>query len=660
MGYSKEYYRDFEALKISEEEVKSIQTYISYAHTGMNVLLDLDPEMLKDLNSKGWNIDLNLSPENIKENMEHLQKIYSAMYKNSKTKPSISSVYRGTTQKEIEKLKRNSEFTRFVSTSNDNEVAKRFTEYEKGALITIKPADDVPYLVMDEFLAETQVSEDEILLAPFCDAGRVTEYYSEEKDGYKKYSISVNKKEFTEVSKDEENNLEKEIFDINLSEELKIYSYLTNEYDSINFQISRLTPEIIREDPDLKAVLLKKRDDLLEELTQVSDKFENAKQSVQKYLQSRFKKIELQIDKEIEKEELANKDKLRKSRIEEYRESKNSLKERVSSVIQNINEIRQIYSTEAKEIEKLKNLASKIGILENDRHENQNISDMIEKLLDNVENIQKEIEEIDINDELSLDMLNVSGEINSKITQKYTQLGNISIILEDCKKDILLEKNDSNQQLVKSIVDIVSKAISQKTICDLTNSKNELQNRKDSLLDKLFGKAKLKQAKIENFDLKIKTIKNGGLNLPDNIEELKEYAQKYSKIIGEENLPEDVKLFLDNVEINTNTKELSPSEREEFETYFNINKPQLVGKKISTKEMLTRVTSENIKLNTQIENSNSRNQKNDTFKKQILKKDTVSNVEEDLKLAISLCKKDIGYYEFEVLRHDIQKEEHNI
>lgn len=188
----------YKSLNISEQEISAIRRYISNAHISMNALLDVDPQVINEQQSKGWVIDF--SEDGIEKNIEYLTRLYSAMYKYSLQNPSDRCrVYRGTSRREIHKLRSEGISGRFLSTTTDKNTAMSFTEYNNGAFLDMH-LDGVPYIPTDEFLDETQFSESEILVAPFSMIENIEEHSSGNTPGVQTYWADVKKKEFANIS----------------------------------------------------------------------------------------------------------------------------------------------------------------------------------------------------------------------------------------------------------------------------------------------------------------------------------------------------------------------------------------------------------------------------------------------------------------------------
>lgn len=158
-----EVYEAYQKSVITEQEKISIKRYLGFEHTGMNILADLTPELYKQLEKIGWYLPK--SEEEIKEKIQDFVNVYSAMYKN-RNNYCERNLVRGTSVSKVEKL--GSQFNQMISTSINEDIAKRFTEYSNGALIHFQVGNGVPFLNAEEFREEHNASEEEIIIAPFC------------------------------------------------------------------------------------------------------------------------------------------------------------------------------------------------------------------------------------------------------------------------------------------------------------------------------------------------------------------------------------------------------------------------------------------------------------------------------------------------------------
>lgn len=65
--------------QLTKQERTSINRYLGFSHTSINLLINFDPKIYESLSNTGW-----LLPENqkdIERNIEDFVNIYSTMYK---------------------------------------------------------------------------------------------------------------------------------------------------------------------------------------------------------------------------------------------------------------------------------------------------------------------------------------------------------------------------------------------------------------------------------------------------------------------------------------------------------------------------------------------------------------------------------------------------
>lgn len=199
-----EVYEAYQKSVITEREKESIRRYLGFQHTGINILADLTPERYLQLEKSGWLLPKN--GEEVKQLIEEFVNVYSAMYKNKENYRG-GKLVRGTSVAEVEKL--GSEFNQLVSTSTDEQIAKRFTEYQNGALLHLYVRNGVPFLNAEEYREQDSESEQEIILAPFC---TVTGIEKEHKiEGFQNYSIAVGAPRLQSKSPEELNELMEEV-----------------------------------------------------------------------------------------------------------------------------------------------------------------------------------------------------------------------------------------------------------------------------------------------------------------------------------------------------------------------------------------------------------------------------------------------------------------
>ncbi len=589
--------KNYECLKVTEKEKSAIQRYMSFNHTNMNILLNLEASVIDKLNSKGWYIDL--TPENINRNLENLQEIYSAMYKNSKKNPIKTSTYRGTRNEEIEK---SSMGNRFLSTSIDENIAMRFTQYNNGAIINIRKEANVPYLVMDNFLDETQASEEEILISPFCRVKNLQEYYSN--SNVKNYRVNLEKGEFLEITEEEEKEYEKIIYNFDFTSKIEEYKDLHEQSDMLYIRIRNNKYNL----KDFN-IIREEQEKVEEELFKLLKEFGEVKKALIKYMQGKFRKIEEKIDKEIEIEDRARKELKRRENIQNYKNKKEKLLKKADDLINQIEKRKNEYFLEDEEEKEITNISKNLCI---DVERDDDFYNLFEKIKKKIENKREEIEKIQIPDNLTKEE---ELKLEEELGNIYFQIDNIQVLLNEVRNVISRTKKMEKEKLEQKIVNKVDKKLLEKAKETFQIKKHEISSEKNTFFDKIFGKAKIRQAQIENYELRIEVIKNGCMSVPENLNALQTYIYTYSEKMGCENLPEEAKIVLGNMKKSVIRNFIPVADI----VVFNSNMPIPEGKKLTRKEILKNIEKQNNILRSKKQNmKKDDNKKKESFNQGIL------------------------------------------
>ncbi|MBR6688555.1 MAG: hypothetical protein IKL68_00875 [Clostridia bacterium] len=588
---------DYKSLEITDEEIGALRRYISNAHISMNALLDIDPEVINTQLSKGWVIDF--SKKGIDTNVEYLTKLYSAMYKYSlQGNKGRTTVYRGTSKSEVTKLEHEKISGRFLSTTTDRDIAMRFTEYRNGALFAMS-LDNVPYISTDAFLDETQVSESEILVSPFSKIEGIEAYSFQDIEGVTRYSANVKKQEFANISDEERKQYEEQISSFNYEENLAKYKDLSFKAEIMADRIVSLRGAKTKDEREELAYMMERQSELLNELNEVSAGFKTVKTAMTAILQDRFKTVELEIDRELEQDKKEFENEERKRKVELERERKATLLRDADKVLTGIDLAKEAYETkDAKEVE-LYSKAEELGL---DVSKVQTVDPTtlakFEELKVNIERIKREIEAIEIPDNMTNEEMAVTSEHNAKINDLHTKLSMTVQMLRECEKTIFEQKGKSKALLSREVATRLGQDLTSKAREDLLKEEQTLEAKKDSLWDKITGKSKIKAAQIENIRLRRELIERGGLGLPSSMEEMTTYATKYKEVLGESSLPESVRGIIP----RTNTDiVVTYEEREQIEAA----RPgtSLIPIDKSKKEILSVLDSQNTTLKARIQST---------------------------------------------------------
>ena len=534
---------DYKSLDITEEEIGALRRYISNAHISMNALLDIDPEVINAQQSKGWVIDF--SKEGIDKNIEYLTKLYSAMYKYSLSSgDSRSIVYRGTSRSEVTKLKREKVSGRFLSTSTSRDVAMRFTEYRNGALFAMS-LDGVPHIPTDEFLDETQVSESEILVSPFSKIENIDEYSVQDTEGVIRYSANVKKQEFANISDEVRKQYEEQISSFNYEENLAKYKDLSFKAEIMADRIASLRGAKTKDEREELAYMMERQSELLNELNEVSAGFKTVKTAMTAILQDRFKTVELEIERGLEQDKAILEEENRKRQVELERERKSELLKKATRTLSRVSNASGYYETMDAEEQELYNKAEELGL---DTTKVQSADPAVvakfEELKKSIEEIKSEIEAIEMPDTMTKEDMAVSGELNQKLNTLYDKLSMTNKIMDECEKTMAVTKQTNKRMLSETVATRLGEDITEKARLDLLKEEQALLAKKDSLWDKLTGKAKVRAAQVENVRLRRQFVERGGLSTPKTMEEMTVYAAKYREVLGEDKMPDSLKKII--------------------------------------------------------------------------------------------------------------------
>ena len=534
---------DYRSLDITEEEIGAVRRYISNAHISMNALLDIDPDVINAQQSKGWLIDF--SREGIEKNTEYLTKLYAAMYKYSlQTRAGRTTVYRGTSRDEVDKLKREGMSGRFLSTTTDRDIAMRFTEYRNGALFAMS-LNDVPYIHMDEFLDETQVSESEILVSPFSKVEGIESYSYQDIEGVTRYSANVKKQEFTNITEEERKKYQETIESFNFEESLARYKDLSFKAELMGERVASLRGAKTKDEREELAYMIDRQSELFDELTELKMAFGEVKKSMTAILEDKFRTVELEIEKGLEQDKIAIEDEERKRKVELERGRKEDLLKRADRTLSRVSNAEADYSDPDAEEQELYKEAEELGV---DTDKLSKVDSAVitkfEELKKNIEEIKREIAAIELPDNLSKEDMAVSGELNQKLNALYDKLSMTNKVMDECEKTIYTTKEKNKAMLSRGVATRLGEDITAKAKQDLLTEEQALKAKKDSLWDKLTGKSKIKAAQIENLRLRREYIERGGLSVPKTMEEMSSYAAKYKEVLGEERLPDSLRKIM--------------------------------------------------------------------------------------------------------------------
>lgn len=332
-------------------------------------------------------------------------------------------------------------------------------------------------------------------------------------------------------------------------------------YDDI---LKKLIKIVKQEEIGMGKLELKDKIDNNEELkNMVSKKVGSKKEILKKNNAKKVNKKNEKVDKKEHEKDKENEEKLiLEGKLKTAKDSANA---QIKEILDNIEKIYYKLKTEES---KFFDLASSTNIeLNIDKINDDSINSNINSIKENIFTLKKKIDEMD-----KIEDVNYINEFFKDIVK----------ISND--KNILTEFSDE----MKSIYTICFNKNIQKMITDsklkkLDKQRKEIESEKCSFFSKLIGKAKLKQAKLDNINLKEQLIltesqfsNSSYYSIEDGLAEL--YA--YDRTEEDFSCLSEIKIYIKNLEKNNQIKSMTDQEKltrrikERIEQQRNL--PQLV------------------------------------------------------------------------------------
>ncbi len=505
----------YQNMRVSDEERKSIERYLGFQHTSMNILGNLDPYSYARLDKAGWSLPEN--EEDVKQYIQDFVNVYSAMYKESRGRTPYGHLIRGTSNKEVRSLHK--ETDHLLSSSTKEEIAKTFCEYGDAALVRINVGEGVPFLDAEDYRNENSRDEAEIIIAPFCKVS--TPEHQSSYNGYNYYKINVQKPELEEKSQEEIDGLFDKVvagFTNNIKE-MKEYNALKDRREYLDRQYKMASERGDREDLKYISQDQKKVADQSFELYKSTREF---KENLQSLLKGMCKQKELEIDKSYEviqeeqkrKAEEAKKiqeeEKLRQEALKKEQERQGAISDirfkKEATPVNTFrleNTINDAYNRLIISEHNFKNTAARLGISLSRNIADSGISQNIEAIKENLRNVNAKVVNTEISKDISLeDITGISKELTPladgvayslEITKNFPNILN----MYNSQTDTDLKRN-----LYLKVQGIIKNARIQK----YEQEKQAISTQKVGILGRITGADKLKEERLRNINLKIRAL----------------------------------------------------------------------------------------------------------------------------------------------------------
>ena len=469
-------------LPTEEQTRKSLSRYFGFMHSKINTLASKDFSRITEMQSKGWLLES--SKEEMEELIEDFVNIYGYIYKNGNDS-GYNKLIRGTTTKETNNLREGTEIESALSTSTDESIAKRFCEYGKAALIRIKAESGLPCLDVEDLKDENTDSEKEILILPFSKVKTIE--HTSNWQGYKYYDVTLEKGELPEISEERLDELKKSCISgyDDFSKQLKEYGKLSDYYEAI----------YNRNDFSYDA-----KYKIYEDIKKIEESITAYKNNLQQLLKGLCRQREKDIDYEIQEELRKESEERKKQQLQKEAKLKIELqnkKQNLGISAQSIeNGVQNNVGKFIKNIKWYKNASKTLGI------NTFNSQELESDILARKSNIYRGLQEEGIVEDSAqrIDEKILSYSSAEELLQKMPEL--IKSYDENSLMDLKINLNEKVQVIIFE------------TVCNnINNQKKILLSQKDTFINRILGKTALKQAKLNNLDVKMNSEAE---NIKDN------------------------------------------------------------------------------------------------------------------------------------------------
>lgn len=499
----------YKKIDISFEEYGSIERYLGFNHTSINILADLTPKRYQSLSNSGWKL-----PENegeLKSAIADFVNIYSAMYKDSKGRGIRTNLIRGTGNNDVPKG--TGVINQLISTTTDEEIAKRFCKYGDAALVRFKVGEGVPFIIAEDYRDENSATENEVLLAPFCNVTRSER--TSQYNGYDYYDVYLEKPTLEELPQKQIDILMKDIvssFSQNITD-MQTCNEAADKYEFLGEKLNRTF------DKEEKDYIAKKKEEAFEEYSKTRIATTSFKEKLTKLLKGLCKQKELEIDKaheviEIEKQRIAEEakkqeeaEKTQKEILEKESKRKKLYIELSSKSLKSPAEAQDLQNTLINTYESLIKieensimLAAKLGVPYTKTISSTDIKEKIASIQENIAVLQSKIDEVKISEDHSLEYLEETKE-----TSGYAFDG-ISYGLEiarDMPQAIGLYQMQSDREIKKNLYFKVQNAIQDARVQKYLKDRDTISEEGIGFFSGFTRKSDLQIERLNNVNLKI-------------------------------------------------------------------------------------------------------------------------------------------------------------
>lgn len=511
-------------IEITNEEKEALDEYKGINYKYINLFLGNNIENDIEYAELFLNKE---NPENkLKEDLEKsiniIKKIYSLMVKYSQDKDNdYRRYYRGTSENEINNMIKDNQISKFLSTTGNPEVMKSFAyDNKKPAFLEVKADNTVPFVKIKDVLGYETGGEDEYLFSPFTKIRNIDEklkYYTTDMEGKQieipQYKINIERQEIDkgtignkEQVKDEINSKIPEItaFLIELKNNKSISLDLESKWNYNKRKISALANTLNKteqEKEDLKE-FAKETEQIEQELNSIYKRNNELKEdisiwksNIHNFLKTECYELEEELRIKIEKQKEQDKKRILTDEINNSIEKLLNDKDYMSVSVRKIIEMSSKYNV----------LSKNIGIGKSNDFEEMRLT------VSQIQDLEKNIFKLD---NIFQKMENIE---NLESFDKY--LGDITKFERNIDDSFAKYENEIKNNFQEAIYIRIEELKAKVNEDYIRKQINEVKEKNDNpfkkLLNKVTGKEKIYDTKIESLCNIIKIIDNKIINIKD-------------------------------------------------------------------------------------------------------------------------------------------------
>lgn len=527
--------------KITEEERFAVGNYITSFHASMNTLIGFNMLDYFEAKKRGWLMP-GFDPSKSKEEtgdevldwIDKAGSIYSAMVKSLYEYTPPYKLMRGTTIKEANGLRTGTTYDRLLSTTTEEDIAKRFAPTgNEAVLLRIAPGRDIPFINVTEFMGgEDNLNrlEKEYILAPFTRVASST--YRSNWGGYKYYDVGLERPEMRPFEEGEKDSLREEIR-ANFDDMIKLGA----EWEQVCYKLEEIPKRLGTErDQDMRRYLHEEQDAMWKRYDELSPKITAFEQTMKHYVQGIFAEREREV---VHARALVAKEEARIRKEEQEAKDRETIAQESEAIKTNTSKLNGIDNTPAMfystyeslktEEARFRDMSQALGIPFDMQLPTKSMSGNLQDLEEHIKTIRSRIDEIS----------NLDFQTGADARKASIEIGQYTYAFDKTKEQrdpLYRVSEDYTDEAMfgakKGIDEKIQEMIKRTKLQVIAMKKKEVQERKISFWGRLRGLDKLQEAELRNLGLEEQIAKQTPIlskseySVHDSLAELRAFSKR--------------------------------------------------------------------------------------------------------------------------------------